>query len=218
MESVNDRFSELRDILRSYASAGYAFDDTRDIPGLGLRAYMRQVAHEPSRAQEAINQIDDLLSAGLFDESIADDVATLPHINPPEGVSVEACLGLVRTHLENFAESGGAPDETPPETVWEWRRRFPELSHLLSAYFHQDFSVEYSSRREALDDYISGVSAQVRHEFVHEVHELMELVGTEQELEAAAFSLGLGVYPPKGVSMRQWFIDMAQIVSHKQQQ
>lgn len=144
----NDRFSELRELLRSYAETGYAFDYTEDHRGAALSAYLRLAAFDPARAAEAAAEIDDLLAVGLFNDEIADDVDLLPHINPPRGKTVESCLAVIGRHLRQFLAEPETPSQSPPQTTWEWRERFPELSHLLGAYFHQDFSLEYSSERD----------------------------------------------------------------------
>ncbi|WP_405787595.1 hypothetical protein [Streptomyces sp. NBC_01367] len=146
MTPSNDRFRELRELLRSYTVTGYVFDDTEDRRGIALSAYLRQAALDPARAAEAAAEIDDLLETGLFSDEIADDVDLLPHIRPPRGGTVEGCLAVVGGHLRRFLAEPDSPSRLPPQTAWEWRERFPELSHLMAAYFHQDWSTPRTER------------------------------------------------------------------------
>ncbi|MFJ3911463.1 contact-dependent growth inhibition system immunity protein [Streptomyces vinaceus] len=217
MTPSNDRFRELRDLLRSYAVTGYAFDDTEDRRGVALSAYLRQAAIEPARAAEAAVEIDDLLEVGLFNDEIADDVDLLPHIHPPHGKTVESCLAVIGGHLRQFLAEPETPSQSPPQTSWEWRERFPGLRHLLAAYFHQDFSLEYSSHREALDDYLSDDSESDLRQLAGEIREFMILNESDQVLKESAATLGLGVFPPKGVRLRQWLADVREIVLHQTQ-
>ncbi|MEU6054953.1 contact-dependent growth inhibition system immunity protein [Streptomyces xanthochromogenes] len=214
MTAPSDRFHELRSLLRSYEVVGYAFDDTEEQPGAALDAYLRQAVLHPARAARAAAEIDELLAVGLFSSEIADDVDLLPHINPPHGKSVESCLAVVRNHLVRFLTGPGTPSRIAPQTSWEWKERFPELSHLLGAYFHQDFSHEYSSHKEALDDYISGVSPDDLRCVTQEIRDFLGLGESDQQLKEAAATLGLRVAPPRGVRLRQWLVDVQGIIAH----
>lgn len=217
MTPSNDRFRELRQLLRSYEVTGYAFDDTEDRRGAALSAYLRQAALDPARAAEAAAEIDDLLKTGLFNDEIADDVDLLPHIRPPHGKTVESCLAVIGGHLRQFLAKPETPSQSPPQTAWEWKERFPELSHLLGAYFHQDFSLEYSSHREALDDYASDASESDLRQVAHEIDEFLTLNESDRLLKNSAATLGLSILPPQGVRLRQWLADVREIVLHKPQ-
>ncbi len=217
MSRSNDRFCELRQLLRSYGVTGYAFDDTEGSPGAALAAYLRQAALDPARAVEAVAEIDDLLAVGLFSDEIADDVDLLPHINPPRGETVERCLAVVRDHLRQFLAEPVAPSTLPPQTAWEWRERFPALSHLLGAYFHQDFSLEYASDEEALDDYVSGVSESDLRSVANEILEFLSINESDSLLKKSAATLGLSVCPPPGVRLRRWFGNVRETVVHSLQ-
>lgn len=217
MTPSNDRFYELRHLLRSYTVTGYTFDDTEERCGVALSAYLRQAAIEPARAAGAVAEIEDLLGVGLFSEEIADDVDLLPHIHPPRGKTVEDCLAVIGGHLRQFLAEPVAPSRTPPRTAWEWRERFPGLRHLLAAYFHQDFSLEYSSHGEALDDYVSDASDDDLRQLAGEIDEFLILNESNKMLEESAATLGLGVLPPKGVRLRQWLADVREIVLHQTQ-
>ncbi|ATW48620.1 contact-dependent growth inhibition system immunity protein [Streptomyces peucetius] len=203
MTPFPDRFQELRNLLRSYEVTGYAFDDSPDRPGAALAAYLRQAAYQPGRAAVAVAEIDDLLSKGLFNEEIADDIDLLPHINPLSGTSVESCLRLICEHLTRFLESPHLPPRAGPETTWEWKERFPELSHLFGAYFHQDFASEYASHKEAMDDYLDGVSEQDLRKATTEIQQFLHLNKEDTSLRDAARTLGLRISPPAGVSLRR---------------
>ncbi|MEV4334826.1 contact-dependent growth inhibition system immunity protein [Streptomyces sp. NPDC049597] len=215
MTSFNDRFKELRNLLRSYEETGYTFDDAPDRPGAALAAFLRQAGRHPGRAAELAAEIDDLLSKGLFSEEIAEDVDLLPHIKPPIGASVEECLLLIRQHLVDFLEVPGRPAPvTPPQTAWEWKGRFPELSHFLSAYFHQDFDAEYASHREAVDDYLDGVSEGDLRIVIKEIQDFLDMNTDDISLRDASRTLGLCISPPKGVSLRRWLNDVREIIAH----
>lgn len=198
------RFHELSDLLEAYAYTGFTFSDTEETPGPGLASYLRIAARNPARAATAVQQIDDLLSIGLFSEEIADEVEDLPHIRPPVGASVEDCLRIVREHLYRLLQDPSRVPQVNPQNSWEWNERFPALSQLLGAYFHQDFSSVYESRDEALDEYVSEAVPEDRAQAAQEIGELLTMVSSEQELDTAATALGLDLLPPQGMSLRQW--------------
>ncbi|MEF9905831.1 contact-dependent growth inhibition system immunity protein [Streptomyces sp. P9-A2] len=198
------RFHELGNLLAAYTYTGFTFSDTTEAPGPGLASYLRIAAGDPERAAVAIQQIDDLLSVGLFSEEIADEVECLPHIRPPMGASVEDCLRIARGHLHRFLEDPSRVPPANPQTPWEWNERFPALSQLLGAYFHRDFSYLYDSRDEALDEYASETEPEDRAQAVQEIGELLTTVSSDQELHTAATALGLDLLPPQGMSLRQW--------------
>ncbi|MEU6862721.1 contact-dependent growth inhibition system immunity protein [Streptomyces sp. NPDC046876] len=87
------------------------------------------------------------------------------------------------------------------------RLRFPELSHLLGAYFHQDFPFEYTSHEEALADYLSGASEADRCRAADEIREFLSAHASDADLEKAAAALGLGVSPPRG-RLRRWLVQV----------
>ncbi|MFG3248313.1 contact-dependent growth inhibition system immunity protein [Streptomyces sp. NPDC048187] len=198
------RFHELGDLLSAYAYEDFTFSDTPEAPGPALSAYLRIAARDPARAVTAIRQIDDLLSAGLFSEEIADEVEHLPHIRPPMGASVEDCLRMVRDHLDRFLRDPSRVPPANPKSSWEWNERFPSLSQLLGAYFHQDFSYIYASREEALDEYVGEADSDDRAQAAREIGELLETVSSEQELRTATTALGLDLLPPRGMSLKEW--------------
>jgi len=198
------RFYELSDLLAAYANTGFTFSDTAETPGPGLASYLRIATRHPARAVTAVQQIDDLLSVGLFSEEIADDIENLPHIRPPMGTSVEDCLRVVRDHLRRFLEDPSQIPMMNPQNHWEWNERFPELSQLLGAYFHQNFSYFYDSRDQALDEYVGEVLPEDRAQAAQELGELLTMVSSDQELHTATTALGLSLLPPQGMSLRQW--------------
>ncbi|MGW6788054.1 hypothetical protein [Streptomyces chartreusis] len=102
------RFYELSDLLEAYAYTGFTFTDTAGTPGPGLASYLRIAARDPARAATAVQQIDELLSVGLFSEEIADDVesqldtATTAlglDLLPPQGTSLRQWLELIRRRI-----------------------------------------------------------------------------------------------------------------------
>jgi len=198
------RFYELSDLLEAYAETGFTFSDTIETPGPGLASYLRIAARDPARAETAVRQIDDLLSVGLFSEEIAEEVENLQHIRPPMGTSVEDCLCIARDHLNRLLQDPARVLQMNPQNTWEWNERFPELSQLLGAYFHQKFSEFYGSRDEALDEYVSESSQEDLAQAAQELEELLAMASSDQELHTAASALGLALLPPHGLSLRQW--------------
>ncbi|MFF7383484.1 contact-dependent growth inhibition system immunity protein [Streptomyces griseoluteus] len=217
MTPVDDRFHELRQLLQAYEQPGHAFDDTLEATGTALSAYLRVAACTPDRAAEAAREIKDLLTFGLFNEVIADDVDLLPHIAPPPGVGVEDCLRVVLHHLERFLASPAAPrPSVRPTIAWEWRERFPALAHMLGAYFYQDsLELEYQSHAEAVDDYLSGEPIEDVRRAASDITEFLALNPSEDALREAAAALGLSEPPPAGVPLRQWLTDIRGIITHR---
>lgn len=198
------RFYELCSLLNAYAHTGYTFNDTTETPGPGLASYLRIAARDPARAATAVQQIDELLSVGLFSEEIADDVENLPHIRPPMGTSVEDCLRIAREHLQRLLQDASRIPQMNPQNAWEWDERFPQLGQLLGGYFHQNFSHFYDSYDEALDEHVREVPPEDRAQTAQEITELLVMVTSDQELHTATTALGLGLLPPDGMSLRQW--------------
>jgi len=211
----DERFPELHDLLNSYSFAGNTFTDTAEEPGTALQAYVRHAVRTPGLLDAVIGEIDDLLQVGLFSDEIADDVDILPHIAPPSGRTVEQCLAIVRSHLERIRGGGTYENPRLPQTDWEWRKQFPEVSMLLGARFNQEFSRFYASRREALDDHFSLTDEESLAELVEELESLLALAESDAELDGATQILGLQVYPPEGVSLRQWLTDIRDIITHR---
>ncbi|SED32583.1 hypothetical protein SAMN04490357_4503 [Streptomyces misionensis] len=213
--AAGERFPELGELLDAYAFAGNTFTDTVEEPGPALQAYVRQTVGNPDVLERVIAEIDDLLQVGLFSDEIADEVDILPHVEPLAGATVEQCLAVVRYHLDRVRNGGAYQRSASPQTDWEWRKQFPELRHLLAAYFHQDFSRFYQSHTEALDDYFSGTSPEDIAQAAGEIESLLALVDSEEELDRVTEILGLQVYPPDGVPLRQWLADIREIVVHR---
>ncbi len=95
---------------------------------------------------------------------------------------------------------------------WEWEEYFPELGQLLGGYFHQDFSYEYSSYREALEDYLRGNPEGDLRQALDEIPQLLAMAETDQELGRAVAALGMGISPPEGVALRQWLADVSHVI------
>ncbi len=210
----DERFPVLHELLDSYIYTGRSFTDTPEEPGAALQAYVRQAVRVPGTLDTVIAEINDLLRVGLFSDEIADDVDLLPHINPPAGSTVEQCLTTIRSHLERIASGGAYVQSRLPQTDWEWKKQFPEVRMLLGARFNQEFSRFYGSHAEALDDHFSLTDEESLTELVRELEYLLSHVDSDAELDRATQILGLQVYPPEGVSLRQWLADIRDIVAH----
>ncbi|MEV0784096.1 contact-dependent growth inhibition system immunity protein [Streptomyces sp. NPDC050423] len=214
--SPGSRFHEVQELLAAYAAHTYAFTDTSEAPGPALSAYLRIASADPQRAATAVHQLDDILRTGLFSPEIADEVELFPKIEPSSGRSVEDCLRIIREHLVRQLQSSAKESRTLPQTAWECRERFPELNQFLGAYFHQDFSDEYTSYSEAVDDYLSGASEADLDQLLRDITELLTMATTGRDLKQTASNLGMDVSPPPGVGLRQWLNDVAEIVSRRQ--
>ncbi|WP_217253914.1 contact-dependent growth inhibition system immunity protein [Streptomyces sp. AC602_WCS936] len=207
------RFYEVQDLLAAYAAHDYTFSDSPEAPGPALSAYLRIVSEDPRRAATAVQQLDELLRAGLGSSEIADDVELLPEIVPPSGRSVEDCLRIIRGHLVRQIENPVPAVQSVPTGKWEYQARFPELNQFLGGYFHQDFFEEYASYSEAVGDYLSGASEGDREQLVRDISDLLSLATTDRELKQATSVLGMDVSPPSGIGIRQWLNDVHDIVS-----
>ncbi|PJE98246.1 hypothetical protein CUT44_08230 [Streptomyces carminius] len=208
------RFSEVQELLAAYTEFDYVFTDTPEEPGPALESYLRVALRSPERAGEALRQIEDLLTVGLFSPEIEDEVDLLPRVRPTDGRNVEESFRIIRGHLTAFLEGELRPPEMVPQRPWEWRERFPELAGLLGGYFHQDMFHEYPSHREAVDDYMANASVEERRRAVEELLELMRTAETDETLEEATEALGMHVYPPSGVELRQWLVDLVGVVKN----
>ncbi|MEE1940520.1 contact-dependent growth inhibition system immunity protein [Streptomyces sp. TRM 70361] len=208
------RFSEVQKILAAYAAVDCVFTDTSEWPGPALESHLGEAAQNPESAAKALRQIDDLLSVDLFSAEIRDEVALMPQVSPTGGRSVEESFWIIRKHLVSFLEGDLERPVVPPQKPEEWRERSPEISHLLGAYFHQDSLNIYASHREAVDDYISGTPAEDRRRAAKEGLTLLRMVEDKERLEDAVLAVGMQVYPPRGVRLRRWMTDLADIIKN----
>ncbi|MFF4802759.1 contact-dependent growth inhibition system immunity protein [Streptomyces sp. NPDC001351] len=184
------------------------FSDTAEAPGPGLASYLRIVARDPARGVVAVQQLDEILTIGLFSEEIADEIAWLPEIRPPMGMSVEDCLRISRSHISRVLQDPSQVSQENPQNSWEWKERFPALGQLLGAYLNQDFPDFYDSWQEAVDDYRNEMDGDDVRNSVNEITELLAIVRSDEELEQATDALGLELLPPKGTNLRQWLESM----------
>ncbi|WP_122619044.1 contact-dependent growth inhibition system immunity protein [Streptomyces sp. Tu 4128] len=212
------RFYEVQDLLAAYAAQDYTFSDSPEAPGPALSAYLRIASEDPRRAATAVQQLDELLQAGLGSSEIADDVELLPKIVPPSGRSVEDCLRIIRGHLLRQIENPAPAVQSLPTGKWEYRARFPELNQFLGGYFHQDFFEEYTSYSAAVDDYLTGASVSERDQLVRDISDLLSLATTDRELKQATSILGMDVSLPSGTGIRPWLRNVQNAVSRHQGQ
>jgi hypothetical protein len=209
------RFYEVSELLESYANSGFVFSDTAEEPGPGLASYLRIVARDPARGAVAVQQLDDLLAVGLFSEEIADEIAWLPEIEPPMGMSVEDCLRIARDHISEVLQAPSRVPQKNPQNSWEWKERFPNLGQLFGAYLNQDCPDFYDSWEEAVDDYRSELIEDEVRRSVNEITELLTIVPSEEQLNLATKAIGLEILPPTGKSLKQWLeIMRARILEH----
>ncbi|MFF7853167.1 contact-dependent growth inhibition system immunity protein [Streptomyces sp. NPDC007904] len=102
-----------------------------------------------------------------------------------------------------------------PQNKWEYRERFPELNQFLGGYFHQDFFEEYTSYKEAVDDYVAEASDDDLNQLARDISALLTAAAADGGLERATSILGMDVSPPPGSGIRQWLGDVAGIVSRR---
>lgn len=198
------RFYEITELLEAYADTGFTFSDTSEAPGPGLTSYLRVVARNPERGMVAVQQIDDLLTIGLFSAEVADDIEWMPEIQPPTGMSVEDCLRISRNHIDRALQDLSLVPKANPQNRWEWNEWFPALRQLLGAYLNQRCFDFYTSPDEAVDDYRNESDPDDVSKCVAEITELLTIVVSDEELDQASDALGLGLLPPAGTTLRQW--------------
>ncbi|MDT3400651.1 contact-dependent growth inhibition system immunity protein [Streptomyces sp. B1866] len=206
------RFAELQNLLAFYTQAGFVFSDTPTERGPALDAYLRVCARDPQRAAQAVREIDDLLTVGLFSEEISDDVDLMPRVRPTGGRNVEESLRIARDHIDACLRDRSLFPVGRPQMGLEWYERFPGLRHLLGAYFHQDHFDEYSSDSEAVEDYLRGTPQEDITPVLEEVPELLAMVESEEDLDRVTTALGSQVSPPDGLTYRQWITSLADII------
>lgn len=212
-----ERLPELRLLLNAYSSVPREerFTDSPESPSKVMRSYLRMATFYPGRAFRATAEILEVLKHGLDDPDIMSDMATMPHILPPDGRTREDCLRMMIPHLVAFTESGEKVVVGVPETSWEWRERMPNLSGLLGGYFHQDVSYIHPSRSDGVDDeailedYFTHAWGYEVAAAVFEINELLAMSSDQDFLRTAMKNLGLEVVPPRGLSHGEWLTAIA---------
>ena len=84
--------------------------------------------------------------------------------------------------------------------------KFPAMSHLLTAYFHQDWMLLYSDGPAVVRSIVSETSPDYLRQAANEIDELLDLRLTEDKL-AQLFYPELGIHfiaPVDGVSYSDW--------------
>jgi hypothetical protein len=200
---------ELRVLLRAYNAVPRAerFVDTEDTPSPAMRSYLRMATYFPGRASRATADILNVLRHGLDDERVQRDVPKMCPITPPPGRTVEDCLAAMVPHLVAFTNGGEQAEPATPETIWEWRERFPNLSAMFLGWFHQDAP---GSEDEALRSYAEHEPAHEVAAAARELAGLRELCGENEELlGTAVVALGTEQLPADGQPFALWLDDVA---------
>jgi hypothetical protein len=86
------------------------------------------------------------------------------------------------------------------------QERFPAMSQLLGAYFHQDWMLLNSDGAEVVRSIVAETSPDYLSQAAHEIDELLDLRLTEDEL-AQLFYPELGIYfipSVDGISYSDW--------------
>ncbi|MFJ4920278.1 hypothetical protein [Streptomyces sp. NPDC088725] len=127
---------ELRQLLQAYRSvpvpADECFVDSEDAPSRGMRSYLRVAVYYPARPFRATREIAEIIHLGINHWDVRACLATMPPIIPPRGkVRIDCLLGMI-PYLAAFENEGYREVPIPPDSSWEWRERFPNLSQLVS--------------------------------------------------------------------------------------
>ncbi|MEU5594503.1 contact-dependent growth inhibition system immunity protein [Streptomyces sp. NPDC020298] len=86
------------------------------------------------------------------------------------------------------------------------------ISHV--PHFHQDFSLEYQSHAEAIDDYLSAEAHEDHQAVPQDIDGFLAVNSTDDELTEGVRVLGLRIAPPENVPLRRWLTDLQGIITH----
>ncbi len=114
---------------------------------------------------------------------------------PEDGI--QRWLLQLADHIKQSAEEGRVPPPVAvPETLWEWRARFPELHQFLGGRFSQDMPDEFEDHTSAVRDHAGSVAPTVPAGLAGEVAELLALGLEEVDCAVAVAERGMEVEPP----------------------
>ncbi|MEV5338583.1 contact-dependent growth inhibition system immunity protein [Streptomyces sp. NPDC052676] len=202
------RYGELDQVIRAYT--GQPADDTPDVPGEALTAYLRHTWHtRPWALAVAERQVREYAEnpPGRLRLRLGEFYA-IPDVGLPEG-EIQDWLFILADHLRRSIESGEVPPPGSPTTHWEWHARFPELGQFLGGWFSQDMPDEFADHDEAVADYRTATDPHVVARLVGELHELLALDLDETGYALALGELGMEVDPPAPYTPSGWLTFVA---------
>lgn len=212
-----ERFPELRVLLEAYAATPREtrFSDSPEAPSEAMRSYLRIAMYYPGRAFRATAEILDTLERGVDSPEVVAELATMPPIIVPAGLTVKDALARMVPHLVAFTERGETVAAAVPETDWEWCERLPNLANFFGAHFHQDAAdfhpgegggPDYDAIMAYYFDTVWDYEAAAT---VLEIAELFAMGLDEPGLAVAADGLGSDILPPRDLSHGAWLKEIA---------
>lgn len=197
------RYGELDQVLRAYT--GRPADDTEEMPGAALTAYLRHTWHtRPWALAAAESQLREYARTppGRLRVRLGEFYA-LPDVGLDDAEILD-WLTLVADHIRHSVEEGLVPAPATPDTHWEWHARFPELGQLLGGWFSQDMPDEFGTHDAAVDDYAASTDRNLVARLTGEIRELLALGLEESEYAVGATELGMEVGTPDRLAMSGW--------------
>ncbi|MDX3537446.1 contact-dependent growth inhibition system immunity protein [Streptomyces sp. MB09-01] len=203
-------YGELDQVISAYA--GLAADDTPELPGRALTAYLRHTWHtRPWALAVAEQQLRTYarnppgrlrLRLGEF--------YPVPDIGLPEA-EIQQWLLVLADHVKQSIEEGRVPPPAAlPETHWEWHARFPELGQFLGGWFSQDMPSEFDDHEAAVGDYADSADPTLVARLVGEVRALLALGLEEVDYAVGIAELGMEVDLPAPYAPSAWLAVVAE--------
>ena len=82
-----------------------------------------------------------------------------------------------------------------------------ELRYFFSAYFHEDWIVEFPDDRSAIFEYCTSASGQKIDQCKNDIDNLLEKYSSDQQLRVSVSALGCYVdLTGLGLGMREWLL------------
>lgn len=188
--------AEIRRLARAYTQG--TGDDWPGRPSEALISYLRYLWREPDfgRAAIAVGQIRNLIDQDWDDADIVDTVRLLGLPRPSDGRTVYEWLQVVADLLEYALEHHDLPSDAPPDSAYEWTASFPDVTGLIATAYHQDALILHGSSERALADTVRDASALALTRAVGQVHEILALGLSEDQLGRGVRWMGLGIRNP----------------------
>ncbi len=183
--------------------------DREGRPSVGMRGYLRMAARHPGRAAVVVAELELLLEHGPEDEVIdalaEAGIADPAKLRPSDDVFPDEWFERMLPHLRAFVAAGETVPEAIPETSWEWRQRFDEISGLLGGGFYMYWQDDFADHDAVIDDYLSdGMDVAQATAMLADLRELRGICPGDDELEKPLRILGFHGRPPKGDTYNSW--------------
>ncbi|WP_327296319.1 hypothetical protein [Streptomyces sp. NBC_01197] len=166
-----------------------------------MRSYLRVAVYYPARPFRATREIAEIIHLGINHWDVSTCLATMPPIIPPRGRIRVDCLLAMIPYLAAFENEGYREAPIPPDSSWEWRERFPNLSILVSHAARQYLSTPNEAISPLLFKEISDhrIAAGRR-----ELDELRGIWPAARDWDEATVGLGMTSAPPGQLSPASW--------------